>query len=80
MAWYWIVLICVGYLFMSLVTAVIVRLLDITYEDELVVFLALFWPIACPVLIVIFIITAIDGISKEIVKKIEEKWESRKSA
>lgn len=77
MVWYWIVLICVGYLFMSLVTSVIVRLLDITYEDELVVFIALLWPIAWPVLLIIFIIMAIDGISEEIVEKIEKRHDER---
>lgn len=77
MAWYWIVLICVGYLLMMLVTAVIVRLLDITYEDGLVLVISAFWPISWIIGPIVFIFVAIDGISEEIVKRIEYKQEER---
>ena len=77
MAWYWIVLICVGYLLMMLVTAVIVRLLNITYEDELVFLISIFWPIFWIFGPIVFIFLAIDGISEAIVKRIEHKQEER---
>jgi len=77
MAWYWIVLICIGYLLMMLVTAVIVRLLDITYEDGLVLFISTLWPISWVVGPIVFIFVAIDGISEVIVKRIEHKQEER---
>lgn len=77
MAWYWIVLICVGYLLMMLVTAVIVRLLDITYEDGLVLLISTFWPIFWIAGPIVFIFAAIDGISEVIAKRIEHKQEER---
>ena len=75
MAWYWILLICLGYLLMVLVTTVVVRLLDIFWEDELIFLIGMFWPVAVPIGILVFIFMAINVLSEELTKKISKKIE-----
>lgn len=75
MAWYWILLICLGYLLMVLVTTVVARLLDIFWEDELIILIGMFWPVAVPISILVFIFIAINALSEELTKKISKKIE-----
>lgn len=52
MAWYWVVLIIVGYFIMGILTAFIILVFGEDDEDELTMCIFL-WPIVFPLLIII---------------------------
>jgi len=51
MAWYWIVLIIVGYVLIGILTALIYAAYGEDYDDQLAMF-AVFWPVMLPIAIV----------------------------
>ena len=59
MAWYWIVLIVIGYFFGHLITAIICYQTDVTDEIDIAVAMGTLWPVILSMIIVRFLIIKI---------------------
>lgn len=59
MAWYWIVLMVIGYFVIGSVLAGLITWIPDCDDDDLVLFIVLFWPVVFPILLVILMCISI---------------------
>jgi Na+/proline symporter len=59
MAWYWIVLIVIGYFAIGSVLAGLLTRIPDCNSDDLLLFIVLFWPVVVPILLVILMCISI---------------------
>ncbi len=56
MAWYWIILIVIGYFIMDLITAIIIYKTEFTTDKVDAVMPAILWPLTLPTIIIWWIL------------------------